>query len=200
MWYVCFARYNHRRGERVRHWIEAACGSRGKVVEQKWLDVSRLQIQLAFAAHWFENARVTIRLRPRPLPLHWLYAIWQRQKEVLTFEADLGGAPGSHIQVFRHHWLTHTHTERDAASQTWQIHRPGQVVLTTRADWSNELVPVVNTLMTSRGHRLLSVRLRPESPHLAATLPLDAISDEQHASSFLKVLRALAEGASARQQ
>ena len=73
-------------------------------------------------------------------------------------------------------------------------------MLTTRTHWSHELTPVVNTLMTSRGHNLVSVRFRPESPHLAATVPLEALSDEQAAAGFLSVLRDLAAGASTSRQ
>ncbi len=200
LWYWFFVRYNRRRGVRVLRSLEAACRTRGKILGHKWLDVNRLQIKLGFAAHWFENARVTVSLRPRPFPLHWLFAIWKSKKEVLTFEADLGGAPSHHVHVFRHHWLNHAHTAKSIAGQDWELHRPSPVLLTSRPEWSNDLSPVVTALMTSGGHRLLSVRLRPESPNLAATLPLDAVGDATSASSFLKVLRALAEGASARQQ
>jgi hypothetical protein len=44
------------------------------------------------------------------------------------------------------------------------------------------------------------VRFRSESPHLAATIPLEALSDEQAAAEFLSMLRELAVGASTRQQ
>jgi len=72
-------------------------------------------------------------------------------------------------------------------------------VLTTRTHWAQELTPVVNTLMTSRGHNLVTVRFRPESPHLAATVPLDAVVDEQAAAGFLTVVRELAAGAAHQQ-
>ena len=61
------------------------------------------------------------------------------------------------------------------------------------------MTPVVNALITSRGHNLLSVRFRPKSPHLAATISLEALADEQAAAAFLTVLRELAAGASAHQ-
>jgi hypothetical protein len=54
--------------------------------------------------------------------------------------------------------------------------------------------------MTARGHNLISVRFRSESPHIAATVPLEALSDEQAAAGFLSVLRELAAGASASRQ
>jgi hypothetical protein len=50
--------------------------------------------------------------------------------------------------------------------------------------------------MTSRGHNLLTVRFRPDSPHLAATIPLEALSNEQGAASFLNIVEELAAGAS----
>jgi hypothetical protein len=51
--------------------------------------------------------------------------------------------------------------------------------------------------MTSRGHNLLSVRFRPDSPNIAATIALDALSDEETTAAFLGVLRDLAAGSSA---
>jgi hypothetical protein len=46
----------------------------------------------------------------------------------------------------------------------------------------------------------VKVRLRPESPHLAATVDLDALSGEEAAAGFLSVLRELAAGASRTRQ
>jgi hypothetical protein len=54
--------------------------------------------------------------------------------------------------------------------------------------------------MTSRGHSLITVRFRPQSPHLIATIPLEALSDEQNAANFLSVVRDLATGASTSRQ
>jgi hypothetical protein len=195
LWYACFAQHNRSKGAKILHWVETACAHRGCIVEQHWEGSSNLRARLAFAANWFENAQVTVHLRPRPVPLRWLYSLWRRDRETLTFEADLDCAPGFQLHVFRHRWLTHNYT-RAAGNRNWELHRSGPILLTTRNEWTQELTPVVNTLMTSKGHNLVSVRFREESPHLAATLPLEALGDAQAAASFLKVLRALAEGAS----
>jgi hypothetical protein len=199
-WYFCLARYNRRRGALALRWVEAACSGKGRIVEARWLSASRLQARLGFAAHWFENARVTVRLLPRPIPIQWLLSVWQKQKETLTFEADLDYAPALRLEVFRHRWLTHRRGSLTSGMQNWTVSHPGPVVLTTRTHWTQELTPVVNTLITSRGHNLLSVRFRPESPHLAATVALEALSDEQAAAGFLGVLRELAAGASTSRQ
>lgn len=199
IWYLCFLRYNHKKAEAALRWVEAACSGRGRVVETHWRGSSRLQVQLKFVAHWFDNARVTVRLRPRPVPFQWLFSIYRQQRETLTFEADLDCAPNFKLEVFRHRWLTHKDIHPDSTSD-WMISRPGPVVLTTRTQWTQELSPVVNTLMTSRGHKLLAVRFRPDSPHLQATIPLDSLADEQAAAGFVGMLRELAAGASTSHQ
>lgn len=200
LWFFYFTRYNHRKGATALHRVESACSSKGELLDSRWLSITLLQARFGFSSHWFDNARVTIRLRPRPIPFKWFVSIWHKQKETLTFEADLDCAPSFHLDVFRHQWLSRRHSPLPLDSQEWSVSRPGPVVLTTRTRWTQELSPVVNTLMTSRGHNLISVRFRSESPHIAATVPLEALSDEQAAAGFMSVLRELAAGASASRQ
>ncbi|MGA8153877.1 MAG: hypothetical protein WB952_23200 [Terriglobales bacterium] len=200
LWYFHFAGYNRRRGMKALCWVETACISRVRILEAEWIGSSRLQARLRFADRWFDNANVTIRLLPRPHPLQWLLSYCKKQKETLTFEADLDYVPGMRLEVIRHQWLTHRGKRADLNSQNWEVARPGPVVLTTSARWQRELPPIVGTLMTSRGHKLLNVRFRPESPQLAATIALEALSGEDAAAGFLGVLRDLASGASTSRQ
>ncbi len=200
LWYCFFARYNRRRAARALRWVEVACSNRARIVEARWMGASRLQAHLRFAAHFFENARVTIRLLPRPIPVQWLLSRWHKQRETVTFEADLDYVPGIRLEVRRHRWLTHGSGKVSEPSHNWIISRPGPVVLTTSMQWRQELPPIVHTLMTSRGHDLLTVRFGPESPHLTATIDLEALSGEEAAASFLGVVRELAAGASTSKQ
>jgi hypothetical protein len=199
LWYFCFAHYNRRKGALALRWVEIACSGQGKMVEARWFGTSRLQAHLRFAAHWFENARVTARLIPRPIPSQWLLSVWRKQKETVTFEADLGYVPSFQLEVLRHRWFSHKQSS-GATSKNWEISRPEPVVLATRTEWTHELTPVVNTLMTSRGHNLISVRFRPQSPHFAATIDMETLTDERTAAAFLTVLRELAAGASTPRQ
>src|ERR1041385_1422636 len=200
LWYFYFLRYNRRRGAIALRHVEAACSSEGQIMESHWYGMCRLQARLGFSSHWFENARVTVRLRPRPVPVKWLISVWRKQRETLTFEADLDFAPSFQLDVFRHRWLSRNRVKEASDSPRWAVSRPGPVVLTTRTRWTHELTPVVNTLITSRGHNLMRVRFRPNFPHLAATIPLEALSEEHAAAGFLSVLRELAAGASPHQQ
>jgi hypothetical protein len=193
LWYLYFARYNRRRGVIALH---RACAGQCRIVEARWFGACRLQARLHFAAQWFEDVRVTVRLLPRPLPLQWLSSLWSKSKETLTFEADLDYAPSFHLEVFHHRWITNRQIRVAKGSRDWSVCRPGPVVLTTRTDWTQELTPVVNSLINSRGYDLLSVRFAVESPHLVATVALEALSDEQAAAGFLGIMRELAAGAS----
>jgi hypothetical protein len=196
IWYYCLVRYNRRKGAAALHAVEAACHGKARVTEARWLDVCQLQARLSFATHLLDNSKVTIRLFHRPMPIQWLISLWRKQRETVTFEADLDYVPGFQLEVFRHRWVTHKNAASGRNSKDWTITRPGPIVLTTKTQWTQELTPVVNTLITSRGQDLLVVRFRTESPHLVAVVGLDALSDEQGAATFLGVMRDLAAGAS----
>lgn len=200
VWYVIGLRHNRRKGTRALRWFESACSGSGRLIESRWANISQLNVRMSFVAHWFENAHLTIRLAPRPLPIQWFISTCRKQKETLTFEADLDGAHTLNLDLLRHRWVTHKRVRPSTDAQNWTISRPGPVILTTRTQWAQELTPVVNTLLTSRGHNLLSVRFCKNSPHLAATIDLEALTDEEAAVGFLGVLRELASSASAQRQ
>jgi hypothetical protein len=200
LWYAVFTHYNRRKGTEALHRVEAACLGDGKIVDSRWAGSSRIKAQIRFFRQPIEDALVTVRLRPRPLPIQWILSLWRGQKETLTFEADLDHVPAFNLEVMRHRWFTsNSPANEDTGSHKWTISRPGPVVLTTRTQWNQELTPVVNTLMTSRGHSLMSVRFRSKSPHLTATIALETLSDQQAGAEFLDAVRELAVGASARQ-
>ena len=199
IWYFAFARYNRRKGSAALRWVQIACRGRGKVVETRWNGSSRLHARFQFTSRWFENAHLTLTLLPRPLPVQWLMSRWRKQKETLTFEADLDYPPAFRLEVMNHRWCGHSTARTSDDGRAWEISRPGPVVLTTRAKWTQELSPVVNALMASREHNFLKVRFRPDSPNFSATVDLESLADPEAASGFLTVLRELAAGASTKQ-
>ena len=202
-WYLFFSAYNRRRGVEALRWVRSACAGKGRIVDSRWVTSSRLYARLQFPAHSFENARVTMKFRPRALPVHWLVSRWKKQKETLTFEADLGGSPSFHMEVVRHRWCARsrgvaTHAKQD--KREWDIYEPGPIVLTTRTHWQEDSAPELNALMTVRQQDVLQVHFRPDSPQFSATIALDALDDPRTAAGFLSTLRELAAGASAHRQ
>ncbi len=202
LWYFLFAAYNRRKGARALTWVQSACAGKGRILDSHWLNSSRLHARLQFPSRSFENAHVTMKFRPRALPVHWLLSCWHKQKETLTFEADLGGSPSFHLEVVRHRWSARSRgvaaPKRD--ERVWEVYEPGPVVLTTRTHWKQDSTHEINALMTVRQQDVLRVRFHPTSPQFSATVALDALSDPQTAASFLTTLRELAAGASAHRQ
>jgi len=201
-WYVLFSAYNRRRGAEALRWVQSACAGKGRILDSKWLNSYRLHARVHFASRSFENAQVMMRFRPRALPVQWLMSRVHKQKETLTFEADLGGCPTFHMEVVRHRWCAHSRSisARKRDEREWDIYEPGPIVLTTRTHWKQDPTPELNTLMTVRQQDVLQVRFRPESPQFSATIALDALDDPRAAAGFLTTLRELAAGASAHLQ
>ncbi len=201
-WYFLFMAYNRRRGAEALRWVQSACAGKGRITEFRWLNSFHLYARLQFPSRSFENARVTLKFRPRALPVHWILNRVNKQKETLTFEADLGGSPAFRLDVVRHRWCAHSRgvIDRKREERQWDIYEPGPIVLTTRTHWKEDSTPELNTLMTVRQQDVLQVRFRPESPQFSATIALDALHDPHTAAGFLTTLRELAAGASAHRQ
>ncbi len=200
LWYAWFARFNRRRAGNVLRWVQAATLGKGHVTDLRWHAASsRLRATLHLSSRWFDDARLTIRLLPRPLPLQWAMSRWRHQQETLTFEADMGFPPGFHLDVVRHRWSGHSGGKKSSPTRSWTITRPGPVILTTKEDWPLELSPVVNALASWRDKDFVGVRFNSSSPHFTATVALENLSDQKSASALLGLFRELAASSSAKQ-
>ena len=202
LWYFVFSAYNRKKGAAALRWVQKACAGKGRVLESHWMGSSRLQARLHFASRWFENARVTVRFRPRALPVQWLMSCWRHQKETLTFEADLGGSPTFHLEVLRHRWSAHNRGigARKNDGREWDVYEPGPIILTTRTHWKQDPSAELSALMSARRQDILRVRFCPESPQFSATVHLEALADPAAAAGFVSALREIAAGASAHRQ
>jgi hypothetical protein len=168
------------------------------------MGTSRMQVRLHFPSRWFENARVTVTFRPRALPIQWLVSYWHKQKETLTFEADLDGSPSFYLEVVRHRWCAHNRgvatRQRKNDDREWDVYEPGPVILTTRTHWKDDPSAELNALMSTRRQDILQVQFRPESPQFSATVRLEALADPNAAAEFVSALREIAAGASTHRQ
>ncbi|MGA7295070.1 MAG: hypothetical protein WBW53_16730 [Terriglobales bacterium] len=200
LWYAWFARYNRRRASEVLQWVQAACLGKGRIGGLRWQhNSSRLKATLHLSSRWFEDACLTIRLLPRPLPVQWAMSRYRQQQETLTFEANMGFPPSFHLDVVRHRWSGQTGPKTTKGARPWVISRPGPVILTTKEDWPVELSPVVNALASWRDKDFVGVRFNPKAPHFTATVALENLSDQKSAAALLGLFRELAASSSAKQ-
>src|ERR1700734_3618985 len=149
LWYVVFSTYNRKKGATALRWVQTACAGKGRILESRWMGTSRLQARLHFPSRWFENACVTVKFQPRALPVQWLISCWHKQKETLTFEADLDGSPTFRLEVVRHRWCARSRriSSRTRDGREWDIYEPGPVILTTRTRWKQDPSAELNALM-----------------------------------------------------
>ncbi len=200
VWYACFLRFNRKRALDVLQWVQSACLGKGRVADLRWhSSSSRLKATLHLSSRWFEEARLTINLLPRPLPVQWALSRWRRQQETLTFEANMGFPPGFHLDIIRHRWSGHSGAKTIKGTRSWTVTHPGPVILTTKEDWPVELSPVVNALANWRDKDFVGVRFNSSSPHFTATVALENLSDEKAAAALLGLFRELAASSSAKQ-
>lgn len=194
-WTGWFRRLNHHRSRRVLHWIEVALQGHGQLAGVHWAGPSCFQVQLRLGQHLFQHACVAVHLLPRESPLAWLRAAWSKQQEVLTFTSDLELPPDFDLQVENHRWCGRT-SRRMPSLTALHTTRTAPFVITTRSEWQNRNA-MLDALIASRECDFLSVNYRRQSPHFAASLPLDCLNPEDaRVAEFFDVLRELAGGAS----
>jgi hypothetical protein len=202
LWYFVFFSYNRKRGAAALRWVQAACAGKARILESRWMGSAHMQARLHFPSRAFDNALVTVKFRPRALPVQWLVSCWHRQQETLTFEADLGGSPSFSLEVVRHRWSAHSRglSSRRRDGREWEVYEPGPIILTTRTHWKQDPTVELNALMSVRRQDILQVRFRPESPQFSATLNLETLADPNTATGFVNALREIAAGASTHRQ
>lgn len=189
LWYYLFSRYNQRRAIQVVDRMRLAW--RGRVLSRRWSGSSRLHVGMQLPSALFGSAHITVRLLPRALPLHWLKRKLAAEVETVTIETDLDRAPSFSLKVHNHRWSGHL-ARTMSKNHPWVIHRSGPIVLTTCEDWDAEHNPVLTALLVARQSEFTDVALKPHSPHLTATLPVDALTDYASALQVFEKLRELA--------
>lgn len=190
LWYYLFSRYNQRRALQVVDRMRLAW--RGRILSRRWSGTAKLHVGMQLPSALFGSAHITVRLLPRALPLHWLKRRLDAQIETVTIETDLERAPSFSLKVHNHRWSGHLARRVLGKNRPWVIHRSGPMVLTTCEDWDAEHNPVLTALLVARQSEFTDVALKPQSPHLTATLPVDALTDYASALQVFEKLRELA--------
>jgi hypothetical protein len=198
LWYSWFLRYNRQRSLQVLRWLESSLAGHGRVVGVQWTAPSRAQAQLRLAPGVFQRVSAVVQLAPRELPFRWLLSRLRREPELITFQADLDIPPEFNLEVHNHRWCGRTRRHLPRNADTWETERAAPFMLVTRNEWQREISPMVEALLASRDQDFLRVSFQRGSPHLSASLPVDALApDAPQRAGLFEALRELAGGASA---
>src|SRR5258706_5389742 len=199
-WYLLCVRANRNRAVRILHWIESALGGQGHVTGMTWITASEFEVPVRLSASVFRKSKLLVCMTPRELPLNWLIGrLSKRHSETLTFTADLDLKPSFVLQVQSMRWFARSRKDADPADGNWTFENNAPVVLTTRADWQNEVAGIVQCMLECEQREGLQLQFRKTSPHFRATVPLSAIEPaEQDSWQIFDMLRSIAAGASAK--
>ena len=177
-------------------WVRGAFAGHAQIMGVRWIGASRFHIRMRVASPLFRQSAVLVQLRPREFPLAWAASRLRRQRETLTFEADLDCAPSFNLEVHNHRWCGRS--RRELPARRLAVEQCGPFVLTTRNDWQREITHMMTALVASRECDFLSVCFRRSSPHFSATVALTSLAPETECENeIFEVLRELAECASA---
>ena len=146
----------------------------------------------------FIDPKVTVRFTPRQDPLRWIRSIARKDRETVTFEANLPCPPAFNLEVHNQHWMGKSGRKLLRKMSVMRMKRVGPFVLTSRREWERDITGMMHGLAASRDCELMSVAFRRRAPHFSATIPLEVLAEQGWTEvRFFDVLRELAAGASA---
>jgi hypothetical protein len=197
-WYVSFVRYNRAKAAEVLLWIKTAMSGHAQILGVQWCSSSRFQVRLRVGPGTFQRACVVVQLMPREFAFNWLASKLKKERELVTFEADLDYPPSFNLEIHNQRWCGRSKRGAKLDPERSHVESFGPFVLTTRKDWQREITAMINALFASRDSDFQSVKFHSKSPHLSATVPLDSLAPQNACgNNVFHVLRELADCAGA---
>jgi hypothetical protein len=200
IWYFGWRHWMRKRSRRILSWVELVFRPHGKIAGIHWHSPSRFQVDLRLRSGAFRHPHLVVQLAPREMPLSWLWYRLRNHQETATFSANLDCAPAFNLDLRNHRWTgTCMGPARPVVpvGHKWKAERLGQLVITTRRDWQNDIVHMMDALAASRTYEFLKIAFRRQAPHFSATLALSAMQPDALAEAdIFDVIRELATSSS----
>lgn len=195
-WYLWVRRANRRRSLRILRWIEGAFCGHGSIKGICWQSPSRFEVDLRLCPSIFRRASLAVQLEPREMPLNWALARLKKQRETVTFKAELDCRPAMNLHVQNHRWAGRTRRLKPASFEGWTFESLGPVLISTRPDWQQDARHMLDALIATRSCDFLHVAFRRKAPHFTACAPLESLCAEHGRAAMFDVLHELATTAS----
>ena len=186
-WYLAWREVNRLRAERLMHHVREAVAGRALVSAPFWHKASRFDVELRFTSV-FRESWLSVELIPREMPIQWLFAVVRKQKEQVTFRAELDQRPTSGLIISRHKCCGYTSRKALSSEDCYNL---GSLVVTTREDWQGETA-IVESILAARSRELTHVEFRKRAPHLLITAPLTSLTEDDDDSGLFGLLQEFA--------
>ena len=178
VWYALALRRTRRKASQILRWIEASLANNGYVVGMRWMATSRFRVPLRLAGGVFHRAWMLVDLVPCDMPLRWLLSKIKKQRDVITFQADLDVPPTFSMGVHNLRWFARSGRKTPLECANWTFESAGSFVMSTRMDWQKEVTSAMASLADPTNREFLHISFQRQSPHFSATLPLETIAPE----------------------
>ncbi len=140
-WYLWFRRDNRRRGAQILRWIHFAFAGQGTISQMRWQGASRFDVELRLSPSVFQRASLSVKLRPREMPLNWLLSVLRRERETGNFRSRAGLQSGQHPCTSTVIVGAVAHAAAARPQGGLGIRSLGPLVISTRDDWHERNCP-----------------------------------------------------------
>lgn len=196
LWYFIGMHLNRQRSMRILYWVDDAIQGAGRISGLEWLSASQFLVRLRFHEQHFRHAVLRVDLRRWEQPLRLLGDWLGKRPETVTFEADLPATPSFNMDVRNQNWIQKRSPRTVKKLEQCPKVPLGPFVVTTRPEWPQNVVSLMETVSCTDHSEFLKVRIHPQSPQFAATLPLESLRPTSPMRSTLfDTMREMALGA-----
>lgn len=197
-WYCVAARHKQRKAREVLRWIQSALAGRGQVIGIFWTGAAKFRVPLRLTCGVFQKAWVLVEMRSQQTPVQWLFSKLKKQRELVTFQADLDLPPTFSLHVHNFRWVARTSRRPPINHAGWKFECLQPLMISTRPERQKEIACAMASLTRNDSSEFLNVSFQRSSPHFSATVLLESLAPGSPARSYmLDAMRELAGSSSA---
>jgi hypothetical protein len=197
-WYCVAARHKQRKAREVLRWIQSSLAGRGQAIGISWIAAAKFRVPLRLNCGVFQKAWVLVEMLPEQTPLQWLLHKLGKQRELVTFQADLDLPPTFSLHVHNFRWVARSSRRTPVNHPGWKFECLQPLVISTRRERQMEIACAMASLTRTDSSEFLNVSFQRSSPHFSATMALDSLAPGSPArGSLLDAMRELAGSSSA---
>jgi len=167
-WYAAGHVYNHRRGRRLRSWLEAGLDVLGGEREAGWIGspASGARINIRRANSPFRRLEITLLLENREVPLLWLLERLRRKRDRIIIRGTLRSPRRGELKV-----TTNPSADREAEAWT-RREGPQGLSVAYRGDHAQRMVSALEPWLDCYGASLRRLHWRKQDPHINLQLSI----------------------------
>ena len=197
-WYWVWRRHKRTKAQNVLRWIQASLAGHGQVMGLSWTAASSFRVPLRLKRGVFHRAWAIVNLRSEPTPFQWLLHKFLRQRETLTFQADLDLPPAFSLYVHNFRWFARSSRRTPVNHPGWRFEQLPPLIITTSPEQHKDLACTAASLSKGNTTDFLNISFQRYSPHFSATVLLESLSPgAPERTHVLDAMRELAGSSSA---